>query len=135
VSGAPAGRRSAQGGFALIIVLWTAALLSLLMTQIEQAGQNETRRVLNLRRAAALQAEADGAVAVAAFHLLGPAHSWSADGQSHVLRVDGGGQARRGYFHLALPDRQRGSGGSGGGAVQSSWPRAGAAERAVRVSG
>ncbi len=88
MSGAPAGRRSAQGGFALIIVLWTAALLSLLMTQIERAGQNETRRVLNLNRAAALQAEADGAVAVAAFHLLGTAPSWSADGQPHMLNVE-----------------------------------------------
>ena len=80
--------KPATAGFALIIVLWTIVLLSLLVTHIEQAGQNEAKLALNLRRAAAQQAEADGAVALAAFHLIqGAAQGWAADGQPHVIQV------------------------------------------------
>ena len=78
----------AVAGFALIIVLWTVVLLTLLVTQIEQAGQSESRLALNLRRAAALQAEADGAIAIGAFHLIsGTPSAWTVDGQVRDVRV------------------------------------------------
>lgn len=81
---------------ALIIVLWTMVFLMFLVGHIEAAGRSEAQLALNLRRNAALQAQADGAIALAAFHLLdrSSAH-WPANGQFHVLRVKGGGFTRR----------------------------------------
>lgn len=80
--------KSAQSGFALLIVLWTIVLLTLLVSHIEAAGRGEAQLALNLRRSAALQAQADGAIAVGAFHLLDQsAGHWAADGQLHALRV------------------------------------------------
>jgi general secretion pathway protein K len=88
------GRR--QAGFALLIVLWTVVLLTLLVTHIEATGRSEAQLALNLRRSAALQAEADGAIAVGAFHLLdASAAHWTANGAPHVLRVRNGGFTRR----------------------------------------
>ncbi|WP_428377083.1 general secretion pathway protein GspK [Lichenicoccus sp.] len=81
-----------EAGFALLIVLWTLALLSLLISQIAGSGRQAVRLAGNLRNAAALQAAADGAVQEAGYHLVagGTAH-WPANGAVHDLRQDGAG--------------------------------------------
>lgn len=76
-----------QSGIALIIVLWTVVLLMLLVTHIETTGRSEAQLALNLRRNAALQAQADGAIAVAAFHLVDQSGHWSPNGRVHLLAV------------------------------------------------
>jgi general secretion pathway protein K len=87
-----AARQGRQSGVALIIVLWTVVLLMFLVGHIEAAGRDEAQLALNLRRSAALETQADGAIAVAAFHSLDQtAAHWAADGQAHVLRVHNDG--------------------------------------------
>ena len=82
--------RRGQRGFALLIVLWTLVLLTLLVTQLTAVGRGEARLALNLRTAAAAEAAADGAIVEAIFHLLdsSPAH-WPADGRPRDLRLGG----------------------------------------------
>ncbi len=84
-SGAWGGAR--DGGFALLIVLWSVVLLALLATQITAAGRTEAQLAANLRAAAVAEAAADGAVQAAAFHLLDPAAPWDADGREHLIRI------------------------------------------------
>ena len=75
-----------DGGFALLIVLWTVALLALLGSVITASGRAETRIAANLSAAAEVQAAADGAIAAAGFHLLDPSSArWQADGAAHRL--------------------------------------------------
>lgn len=92
-------RHSRQAGVALIIVLWTIVLLTLLVSHIEAAGRSEAQLALNLRRSAALRAQADGAIAVGAFHLLDRTQHWPATGQIHWLGV------RHGEFTRAVAIR------------------------------
>ncbi len=80
----PAGR---EGGFALLIVLWSLVLITLVVTQVTAAGHSEALLTANLRRAAALRAETDGAVNLAIFNLLDPASGWTADGATHRTRL------------------------------------------------
>ncbi|WP_428390414.1 general secretion pathway protein GspK [Lichenicoccus sp.] len=77
-------------GFALLIVLWTLSLLSLLISQLAGSGRQALRLAGNMRMHAALQAAADGAVQEAGFHVAaaGVAH-WAADGVAHGLSEDG----------------------------------------------
>ena len=79
-----------ERGFALLIVLWTLSLLSLLIAQLTGSGGQAVRLAANLRAQAALQAAADGAVQEAGFHLAaaGVAH-WPADGAVRELHQDG----------------------------------------------
>lgn len=86
--GETGGRR--ERGFALLIVLWTLVLLTLVGTAVTAAGRSEARLALNVRLAAAAQAAADGAVADAAFHLVDatPRH-WAADGSARTVRRPG----------------------------------------------
>lgn len=81
-----AGPRSR--GFALLLVLWTMVLLSLLTLQITAGGRAESQIAGNLRRNAAAQAAADGLVQEAVFRLLdrSTAH-WQADAQVHVVSL------------------------------------------------
>lgn len=80
--------RDPQRGFALLIVLWTLALLALLGTQIVAAGRGDTQLARNLLDAAELKAATDGAIQQAVFGLLlPPAQRWSADGTAHVVRL------------------------------------------------
>jgi general secretion pathway protein K len=75
-----------QRGFALVIVLWSLVLLSLIVTQLMMGGRTETRIAANLAANAQAEAVADGAVMEAVFHLLdGPDRRWTADGAPHVL--------------------------------------------------
>jgi Tfp pilus assembly protein PilX len=52
---------SRDGGFALLTVLWTVALLALLTTRTAAAGRTEAQLAGNLRDAAAADVVADGA--------------------------------------------------------------------------
>ena len=73
-----------QRGFALLIVLWTMALLALIGTRITAAGHAETQLVTNLRANAIAEAAADGALFEALFHFMdGSAGHWAADGLAH----------------------------------------------------
>jgi len=60
-------KRTAQQGFALLIVLLTMGLLALLGTQLVAAARSDTRLAENLKQQAVLEAAADGAVAHALF--------------------------------------------------------------------
>jgi len=87
-SGSTGGR---ERGFALLLVLWTMVLLSLIGTRIAAGGRAEAQLAANVRDAAVTQAAADGAVQEAAFHLLdAPPRRWAADGGKHVLAMPGG---------------------------------------------
>lgn len=74
-----------EGGFALLIVLWSLVLLALILTQVLSAGRTEAQRAGNLRDSAVMEAVADGAVQAAAFHLMasGTQH-WPTRGQHRV---------------------------------------------------
>lgn len=76
-------------GFALLIVLWSVALLALLATGITAAGRTDVQLAANLRGAAVAEAAADGAVFEAVFHLLDPARPWPADGAPREVSVPG----------------------------------------------
>ncbi|MCW4592391.1 type II secretion system protein GspK [Gluconacetobacter entanii] len=76
-----------DGGFALLIVLWTVVLLSFLAFAIASAGRGQMHTTDLLRLHARLQHEADGGVWEAAFHLLDTsAGHWGADGADHPIR-------------------------------------------------
>jgi general secretion pathway protein K len=64
--------RRREGGFALLIVLWTMVLLILIVTQMTSSGRTEAQLASNLRNAAAAEAAADGAVYDTVFHLIDP---------------------------------------------------------------
>ena len=79
-----------DAGFALIIVLWTLVLVTLLVTQLLAAGRSEAQLAANIRGAAAVQAAADGSLQQAVFHLLDQTvRHWPADGTSHTLAIAG----------------------------------------------
>ena len=59
-----------QRGFALLIVLWTLALLALLGTQLLATSRQHVQLAHNLLDAAALEAAANGAVQQAIFGVL-----------------------------------------------------------------
>ena len=84
-----------ESGFALLIVLWSLVLITLIVTQVTAAGRSEALLTVNLRRAAALRAETDGAVNLAIFNLLDPASGWTADGSTHRTRLADGTVAIR----------------------------------------
>lgn len=75
-----------ERGFALLIVLWSLVLITLVTTQIMASGRTALALATNMRDAAAARACADGAINETVFHLLatGPAH-WAAGGAPHVL--------------------------------------------------
>ena len=84
----PLRRLARQRGFALLIVLWSMALLALIGTRITAAGHAETRLATNLRAAAVAEAAADGAVYEALFHFMdGSAKHWPADGLPRLVRL------------------------------------------------
>jgi len=83
----PAGER----GFALLIVLWTLVLASLIGTQVTAAGRGEVQLAANLRAAAVLEAAADGVVHEAIFRMLDRSEAgWRADGRRRVVALPNG---------------------------------------------
>ncbi len=88
-TGAPRGA-AREWGFALLIVLWTLALLSFLIMQMVAAARTEAEIALNLRSNIVQESNADGAIYAAAFHLLDPSDQhWKADGVVHELSIPG----------------------------------------------
>jgi len=78
-------------GFALLLVLWTMVLLSLIETRIAASGRAQAQLAANVRDAAVTQAAANSAVQEAAFRLLdAPPRRWAADGAKHVVAMPGG---------------------------------------------
>ena len=72
-----------ERGFALLIVLWSMALLGLLGTRITAAGRTDAVEAAAVAARATLAAEADGAVFDALMHVL--AGDWAADGRLRAL--------------------------------------------------
>jgi general secretion pathway protein K len=92
----PADAAWRERGFALLIVLWTLALLSFLVALFAAAARSEARIAFNLRSAMGPEWNADGAVYTAAFHLLDRSDKhWAADDAMHKLAVPGGTVAER----------------------------------------
>jgi len=78
-------------GFALLLVLWTMALLALLGAQVTGAGRAETRLAAALRSGAQLQAAADGAIYETIWHVLdGSGDYWQPGAMTRVLDEPGG---------------------------------------------
>jgi general secretion pathway protein K len=84
-----------QRGFALLIVLWTLALLALIGTQMLAAARQDTELARNLLDSAKLEAAADGAVQRAIFGLLDSSNAhWNADGATRIVHI--------GQVHVAV---------------------------------
>ena len=75
-------------GFALVIVLWSLVLLSLIVSHIVATGRTEVRIADNLVANAQAEAAADGAIWEAVFRLEDSSDShWEMDATPHVLRL------------------------------------------------
>ena len=74
-----------EGGFALLVVLWSLTLIALVVAQLTAAGRSEAQIAANLRANAVLQAAADGAVHEAMLRLL--QRDWAPDGRVRELRA------------------------------------------------
>ncbi len=84
------GAGTGQRGFALLVVLWSLIIISLITAQILASGRTAVALANNVRAGAEMRARADGAINEALFHLLsgGTAH-WLPDGSEHLLNEDG----------------------------------------------
>ncbi|NIE81376.1 type II secretion system protein GspK [Asaia sp. As-1742] len=77
-------------GFALVIVLWALAGLSLLTAMTIASAGSALRETRLLRDTARMETLAEGGIASAVFHESGPiATRWPLDGTPHVSRIDG----------------------------------------------
>ena len=78
-SAAASGR---NGGFALIVVLWTLVLIAFIVAHLTATGRTEIRIAGNLVANSAAQAAADGAVFEAIFNQSDPQpeQRWPVDG-------------------------------------------------------
>jgi general secretion pathway protein K len=75
-----------EAGFALLLVLWTMALLAMLASQVTGAGRAETKLASALREGAQLQASADAALYETIWHLLdGGGDYWTPGAGTRVL--------------------------------------------------
>ena len=86
---APRRLPSANGGFALIIVLWTLVLIAFVVAQLTSTGRTEIRIAGNLVADAVAEAADDGAIFAALFNLAdpNPAQRWPLDGTVHELTI------------------------------------------------
>jgi general secretion pathway protein K len=83
------GSASEDRGFALLLVLWTMALLAFLAAQVTGAGRAETRVAAALRTGAQLQEAADAAVYETIWHMLnGAGDYWPPTAGVRVIRED-----------------------------------------------
>ena len=78
-----------DGGFALIVVLWTLVLIAFIVTHIAGSGRTESRIAGNLVANAVTAAAADGAVFQTIFKLTDPRpeRRWTPDGKAHELAI------------------------------------------------
>jgi general secretion pathway protein K len=75
-------------GFALLIVLWSLALLALLGSQMLATSRQDAQRARNLLDAAKLEAAADGAIQQAIYRLLDRTNRhWNPDGTTHAMQA------------------------------------------------
>ena len=76
-------------GFALIIVLWTLALIAFITAQLVSSGRVEVRIAGNLTANAVTEAAATGGIYQAAFQLLdpNPETRWQLDGTMHAFAI------------------------------------------------
>ncbi len=82
---------SDEKGFALLLVLWTMALLSLLAAQVTGAGRAQTRLANALRSGAQLQAAADAATYETIWHMLdGGGDFWTPGALTTVINEPAG---------------------------------------------
>jgi len=85
-----AARKKHEGGFALLITLWTLAGLSFLVAMILAGAGSELRETRLLRRTAQMDSLAEGGIWIGVLHELGPEKTrWRADGTPHRLVQDG----------------------------------------------
>jgi general secretion pathway protein K len=87
----PAGsaERRRNGGFALIIVLWTLVLIGFIVAHMTASGRTEIRIAGNLVANSAAHAAADGAIFEAIFNLADPQpeQRWPVDGTPRQVAV------------------------------------------------
>jgi general secretion pathway protein K len=78
-----------NGGFALLIVLWTLALIAFLVLHLTASGRTEIRIADNLVDNAVAAAAADGAISQAIFNQSNPKpeQRWPLDGTAHTLTI------------------------------------------------
>ena len=78
-----------NGGFALIILLWTLVLIGFIVAHLTASGRTEIRIAGNLMANSASQAAADGAIFEAIFNLSDPQPEtrWPADGMPRQVIV------------------------------------------------
>src|SRR5260370_21728631 len=76
-----------NGGFALLIVLWTLVLIGFIVAHLTASGRTEIRIAGNLMANSVAEAAADGAIFEAIFNLSDPRpdHRWPADGIAREL--------------------------------------------------
>lgn len=79
-----------ERGFALVLVLWSLVLLSLITARLVVSGRDNARLASNLRAGAQAEMLADAAVHEAMFHLLDARDPWLADGAPRRLSLPGG---------------------------------------------
>src|SRR6266851_2039855 len=87
--GRPPSSRRRDGGFALIIVLWTLVLIGFIVVHLTTSGRTEIRIAGNLVANAVAQAAADGAIFEAIFNLSDPRpdQRWPLDGRARQLAI------------------------------------------------
>src|SRR5580693_4520294 len=80
-----------NGGFALIIVLWTLVLIGFIVAHLTASGRTEIRIAGNLVANSASQAAADGAIFETIFNLSDPHQEqrWPVDGTPRQVAVGG----------------------------------------------
>jgi general secretion pathway protein K len=78
-----------QGGFALILVLWTLVLIAFIVAHLTASGRTEIRIASNLVSNSVAEAAADGAIYQAIFNLSDPRPEmrWPIDGSSRKLAI------------------------------------------------
>lgn len=84
------GRTGRQRGFALLIVLWTLAILALFGTHMLETARLDTQRARNLLDAVELETATNGAVQQAIYSVLDSSgQHWNADNTAHIVDVGG----------------------------------------------
>jgi general secretion pathway protein K len=81
--------RRQNGGFALIIVLWTLVLIAFIVAHLTATGRTEVRIATNIVANAVAQAAADGAIFEAIFNLSDPQpeQRWPVDGNAREVSI------------------------------------------------
>ena len=83
-------------GFALLIVLWSLALLSLLAVRLTATSRTELQLAANIRNAAVVEAQADGLLYGAIVQLMRDTpQERGADGIAHAIPTPGGAATMR----------------------------------------